>query len=50
MSITVHPTHSDFVAEISAVDLARPLAAADRDAIEDAINGRDVASGQTANR
>ncbi|MFO1162593.1 MAG: TauD/TfdA family dioxygenase [Reyranellaceae bacterium] len=38
MSITVQPTHPDFVAEISGVDLARPLAAADRDAIEGAIN------------
>src|SRR5260370_38398903 len=38
MSITVKPTHADFVTEISGVDLARPLKAADRDAIEDAIN------------
>ena len=38
MSITVQPTHPAFVAEISGIDLARPLAAADRDAIEDAIN------------
>jgi alpha-ketoglutarate-dependent 2,4-dichlorophenoxyacetate dioxygenase len=38
VSITVQPTHPDFVAEISGIDLARPLAAADRDAIEDAIN------------
>ncbi|MGE4074369.1 MAG: TauD/TfdA dioxygenase family protein [Reyranella sp.] len=38
MSITIQPTHPDFVAEISGVDLARSLAAADRDAIEDAIN------------
>ena len=38
MSITVTPTHADFVTEISGVDLARPLKPADRDAIEDAIN------------
>src|SRR3979409_982367 len=38
MSITVTPTHADFVTEISGVDLARPLTPADRDAIEDAIN------------
>src|SRR3981081_426493 len=38
MSITVKPTHPDFVTEISGVDLARPLNPADRDAIEDAIN------------
>src|SRR5713226_7223820 len=38
MSITVKPTHTDFVTEISGVDLARPLKPADRDAIEDAIN------------
>ena len=38
MSITVKPTHADFVTEISGVDLARPLEPADRDAIEDAIN------------
>ena len=38
MSITVKPTHADFVTEIFGVDLARPLAPADRDAIEDAIN------------
>src|SRR5260370_4651282 len=38
MSITVKPTHADFVTEISGVDLARPLKPADRDAIEDAIN------------
>ena len=38
MSITVKPTHPDFVTEISGVDLARPLKPADRDAIEDAIN------------
>jgi len=37
MSITVKPTHADFVTEISGVDLARPLTPADRDAIEDAI-------------
>ena len=38
MSITVTPTHPEFVAEISGVDLARPLQPADRDAIEDVIN------------
>ncbi len=38
MSITVKPTHPQFFAEISGIDLARPLEAADRDAIEDAIN------------
>ena len=38
MSITVKPTHPQFFAEISGIDLARPLAAADRDAIEEAIN------------
>ena len=38
MSITVKPTHPDFVTEISGVDLARPPTPADRDAIEDAIN------------
>ena len=38
MSITVTPIRSDFVAEISGIDLARPLKPADRDAIEDAIN------------
>ena len=38
MSITVKPTHPQFFAEISGVDLAQPLKAADRDAIEDAIN------------
>jgi alpha-ketoglutarate-dependent 2,4-dichlorophenoxyacetate dioxygenase len=38
MSITVKPSHPDFVAEISGIDLARPLKPADRDAIEDAIN------------
>ena len=38
MSITVTPTHADFVTEISGVDLARPLKPADRDAIEEAIN------------
>ena len=43
MSITVTPTRSgpigaSFVAKISGIDLARPLKAADRDAIEDAIN------------
>ena len=38
MSITVTPTHKDFVAEISGIDLAQPLKPADRDAIEEAIN------------
>ncbi|MFO1085254.1 MAG: TauD/TfdA family dioxygenase [Reyranellaceae bacterium] len=38
MSITVQPTHPDFVAEISGIDLAQPLGAADRDAIEAAID------------
>ena len=38
MSITVTPTHPDFVTEISGVDLARPLNPADRGAIEQAIN------------
>ena len=38
MSITVKPTHPDFVTEISGVDLAQPLSPADRDAIEAAIN------------
>jgi alpha-ketoglutarate-dependent 2,4-dichlorophenoxyacetate dioxygenase len=38
MSITVTPVTPDFVAEISGLDLARPLQPADRDAIEAAIN------------
>ena len=38
MSITVTPTHPDFVAEIFGIDLAQPLQPTDRDAIEDAIN------------
>ena len=38
MSITVRPTHSDFVAELSGIDLGQPLKSADRDAIEKAIN------------
>ena len=38
MSITVTPTHPEFVAEISGVDLAQPLKPTDRQAIEDAIN------------
>ena len=38
MSITVKPVTPDFVAEISGLDLARPLKPADRDAIESAIN------------
>ena len=33
MSITVKPTHPDFVTEISGVDLARPLKPADRDTL-----------------
>ena len=38
MSITVTPLRPDFMAEISGIDLARPLEPADRGAIEDAIN------------
>jgi alpha-ketoglutarate-dependent 2,4-dichlorophenoxyacetate dioxygenase len=38
MSITVKPVTADFVAEISGIDLARPLGPADRDAIEKTIN------------
>jgi alpha-ketoglutarate-dependent 2,4-dichlorophenoxyacetate dioxygenase len=38
VSITVTPTHPDFVAEIFGIDLAQPLQPTDRDAIEDAIN------------
>ncbi len=38
MSITVTPTHPEFVAEISGVDLAQLLKPTDRQAIEDAIN------------
>ncbi len=38
MSITVTPTHPDFVAEISGIDLAQELQPADRDAIGEAIN------------
>jgi alpha-ketoglutarate-dependent 2,4-dichlorophenoxyacetate dioxygenase len=38
VSIIVKPVTSGFVAEISGIDLARPLEPADRDAIEDAIN------------
>lgn len=38
MSITVKPVTPDFVAEISGLDLARPLKPSDRDAIEAAIN------------
>ncbi len=38
MGITVAPLHPDFVAEISGVDIAAPLASADRDAIEAAID------------
>src|SRR6266404_1716508 len=51
MSITVKPVTPDFVAEISGIDLARPLASANRDAIEDAINRYAVVvfRGQTLN-
>jgi alpha-ketoglutarate-dependent 2,4-dichlorophenoxyacetate dioxygenase len=38
VSITVNPVTPEFVAEISGVDLAQPLGAAVRDAIEHAIN------------
>ena len=38
MSITVTPTHPEFVAEISGVDVAKPLSPNDRQTIEDAIN------------
>lgn len=38
MSINVTPTHPNFVAEISGVDVSQPLKPADRLAIEDAIN------------
>ncbi len=38
MSITVTPTHPEFVAEISGVDVAQPLKPTDRQTIEDAIN------------
>jgi alpha-ketoglutarate-dependent 2,4-dichlorophenoxyacetate dioxygenase len=38
VSITVQPIHPNFVAEISGIDLAQPLKAADRDAIETAID------------
>lgn len=38
MSITVAPVHPGFVAEISGVDVARPLSPGNRQAIEDAIN------------
>ncbi|MBL6615769.1 MAG: TauD/TfdA family dioxygenase [Reyranella sp.] len=38
MSITVKPVTPDFVAEISGLDLAQPLTAADRDVVEAAIN------------
>ena len=51
MSITVKPVTPDFGAEISGIDLARPLGPADRDAIEDAINRYAVVvfRGQTLN-
>src|SRR5258705_5116074 len=51
MSITVKSVKPDFVAEISGIDLARPLGSADRDAIEDAINRYAVVvfRGQTLN-
>ena len=38
MSIRVTPVAHDFVAEIAGIDLARPLSAADRDAIQAAID------------
>jgi Probable taurine catabolism dioxygenase len=38
VSITVTPTHPEFVAEISGVDVSQPLNPADRLAIENAIN------------
>jgi alpha-ketoglutarate-dependent 2,4-dichlorophenoxyacetate dioxygenase len=38
MSITVKPTQPQFFAEISGIDLAQPLKAADRDAIATAID------------
>jgi alpha-ketoglutarate-dependent 2,4-dichlorophenoxyacetate dioxygenase len=38
MSITVTPTHREFVAEIGGVDVAQPLNPTDRQSIEDAIN------------
>jgi alpha-ketoglutarate-dependent 2,4-dichlorophenoxyacetate dioxygenase len=38
MSITIEPSHPEFVAEIAGIDLAQPLGAADRDAIEAAID------------
>ena len=38
MSITVEPIQPQFFAEISGIDLAQPLAATDRDAIEAAID------------
>jgi alpha-ketoglutarate-dependent 2,4-dichlorophenoxyacetate dioxygenase len=38
VSITVTPTHPDFVAEIAGIDLSKPLNPADRSAIEGAIN------------
>jgi alpha-ketoglutarate-dependent 2,4-dichlorophenoxyacetate dioxygenase len=38
VSITVKPVTPAFVAEISGIDLAQPLSAADRDGIEDAID------------
>src|SRR5688572_16726053 len=38
MSITVKPTQPQFFAEVSGIDLAQPLAAADRDAIVAAID------------
>jgi alpha-ketoglutarate-dependent 2,4-dichlorophenoxyacetate dioxygenase len=38
VSITVTPTHPEFVAGISGIDLTQPLKPTDRDAIEAAIN------------
>ena len=43
MSITVKPVTPDFVAEISGLDLARPLRPADRDAVEAVINRYAIA-------
>jgi alpha-ketoglutarate-dependent 2,4-dichlorophenoxyacetate dioxygenase len=38
VSITVKPVRADFVAEISGIDISRPLQSADRDEIVDAID------------
>ena len=45
MSITIEPSHPEFVAEIAGIDLAQPLGAADRDAIEAAIDRYVVGGG-----